>query len=179
MGRENFDDHWDLSEFNDADFTCTISNIHFVAIRNNDNTTSATGRRANRWNIFLQTSADSCIMLDMIPGSSPLHGSLKVGSKGSIYTDEQIKVISSTIRGINVTLNDIANLIVACGRHKYKFNDNAEGCRHWVTIVAHDLEEACYIFPGVSAEVKEAASTYWIDPDGSEPCPIAEGTFLA
>jgi hypothetical protein len=112
----------------------------------------------------------------MSPLPSSLEGYIQVWSEQIVYTDKSIKVVSARVQG-DLVFNDFVELLVACGRHKYKFNEDSEGCRHWTTVVAQDFEDASYIPPGSAKEVLDAVGTYWAHPSGSNPLVINQGTF--
>jgi hypothetical protein len=173
---ENFDEHWDIGDLNPPDLVSAISEIHFVAYRNEGNVENSAGRLTNHWTVFLKTGKESSIRMDMSPDMS-LDGVIRVWSKDYAATGQGIKVVSAPINGEHVTLNNIADVIVALDRHLFRFTETIEGCRHWMMVLAEDLEQADFVPKGTAKEVAQAVSMYWRDPEGSEPSPIIEGIF--
>lgn len=131
------------------------------------------------WQIYLTTTNDMYIMINMtlplFKGSST-NGILKMEEK--IYGIS--KSISSKINITNVdgkTVKDFKDVILNNGYNKYKFTDNGEGCRYWVSLVISLFEENRLIALGsrtlLDSEIERIAS----ENPSKVPFPIIKGVF--
>jgi len=84
---------------------------------------------------------------------------------------------------INITtdvrklVKDFKDVILNNRYDKYKFTDNGEGCRYWVSLVISLFEANGYIAPGsmthFDLEINKIASKH----PSKVPFPIIKGTF--
>ena len=173
----NFDEHWNVGFLHARDIFAPVHFVLFAAFTNEDNTPGANGIVSNHWCLYLVTGSHSSIRLDMAPGPGKLAGVLEASSEPQrLVADEAIHVVSAEVQA-GLTFSDFVDLVVAGGRHRYTFTDAAEGCRYWTTVVAQDLEDACYVPQGSAKNVLDAVSMYWAHPSGSTPLAITQGTF--
>jgi len=86
----------------------------------------------------------------MIPTESGIDGPLgllMVESKDGIRMDDDLAMITFPTLG-SLSVEQILNLIIANGRHKYRFEESWEGCRFWQWTFVKDLEKAGKICGG-------------------------------
>jgi len=114
----------------------------------------------------------------MMPGygSQGLRGKIEISSKGYVRTQNSIKTLSFPAT-LGVTPQGVIDSIASCGRQKYQFTPEWEGCRYWNQVVIQDLQTAGYIPAGSATTAQEALSYYWVYPKGQEARPIKEGRF--
>ncbi|KAK8134979.1 hypothetical protein PG984_006991 [Apiospora sp. TS-2023a] len=187
MSLTTLDDiNWDL-EVSDGDLKkAVVQKIRLCALRNDENEGEDDQPPTNHWVVCLETSPDSCIMLDMAPGygEDGLRGKGRATAiKGRSYTKETLRNFAYDLLPRDhlktITAAEIMNIIQAKGRHKYTFSPEGEGCRYWISVVVGDLESEGVLGAGVSKDALAKLSLYWRNPDGNEPREMRKGAFAS
>ncbi|KAL7619785.1 hypothetical protein AAE478_010327 [Parahypoxylon ruwenzoriense] len=172
--------NWDIDNLRSDDLGATVEVIHLCALRNEHNEGDEAGEPpTNHWNMCLQFSSNSCVMLDMVPGygSDGLRGKIEVTSIGdSPYTNETLRLFSyKPTREVAVAY--VVQIISQKKRDEFNFSPEWEGCRFWLSVIVKDLEDDNLVDRGSATMVMEALLQYWINPVGSEPRVLREGVF--
>lgn len=181
---ENLDDNWDLDNVEagkTSTWSAPVYYIHICALRKLNEGDGSDSPPTNHWPICLQTSPTSSIMLDMAPGygEDGLRGKIEVMALNQQYTDETLQVFSfkPTEAFPGLTVGQVMEYISQKGRQKFNFHPSWEGCRFWISVLMDDWEGLGLVDPGSAVVAKEALTKYWINPEGSHPREIREGTF--
>ncbi|KAI1262612.1 hypothetical protein F5Y18DRAFT_438733 [Xylariaceae sp. FL1019] len=173
------DRNWDLDNFGPVSLQQNIQQIHLCALRNELNEGDEAGEApTNHWVLSLEISSASSIMIDMVPGygDDGLRGKIEVASLDERYTSETLQVFSFPITHAT-TVRSFMELVQSKGRQLFTFSPEWEGCRHWLSVVMADLDDAGWVSKGSAAIAREALLQYWINPSGSEPRIMREGVF--
>lgn len=171
--------NYDTDNFNPIHLNSKVVTIHICGYKNELNEGDEDGNPpTNHWAVFLQLAAGGSVRLDMTPGygSDGLRGKIEVASKNYKSTQNSIKTLSFQVQ-VHTTVDTIAQLITSKGRDKYKFTEEEEGCRYWVSTFISDLEAAGIIDAGSGQSALGAVSYYWRNPSGFEPRIVKRGTF--
>jgi len=136
----------------------------------------------NHWRVFLELDKDASVAVNMQYIANSKNGKMVITSRDDAHTKfiakhVEFKPVGS---GIDhpVTVQDVIDVIITNGLHKYSFNNIGEGCRHWNLTLFEDLEKQGYIKKGSTDEARETLSYYWRE---NQPCkdprPIQKGVF--
>ncbi|KAF8058679.1 hypothetical protein FPV67DRAFT_513323 [Lyophyllum atratum] len=171
----NTEGNWGTSKFNAATLTARITSIHFCAHSNEENAGSDGQTPANHWTFFLEIDPNSSVRVDAAPSGPYEPGMLILET--NVTTSNVHEVATELPTGITVA--DVLQVLIAKKRDRYVFAAIGEGCRHWLSVVVGDFEEAGLVSPGFVKDVRFALSQYWRYPSGgSEPREIVQGTFF-
>ncbi|KAK7978432.1 hypothetical protein PG996_004479 [Apiospora saccharicola] len=167
MSSANLDHiNWDLEVSDEELQKAVVHKIHLCALCNDDNEGEDDEPPTNHWVVCLETSPDSYIMLDMVPGygDDGLRGKILVtADRDRAYTDETLRNFKYDLQlqdGRTIAAAEILHLIQAKGRHKYTFSPEWEGCRYWISVVVDDLETGGILGAGASKDALEQLSLY-------------------
>lgn len=133
--------------------------------------------RANHFSLWLGFGGADAIMLDITqdcpphdpfspdPADSRLHPSLVRLATKSIPTDDDIGCV---LRELNIrkgtTIGEIVQLCLTKRRQLYRFlpiHKQQAGCRHWIHVIAQDLELAGIVGKGYGDDVFACLQTYY------------------
>ncbi|KAI0146209.1 hypothetical protein GGR57DRAFT_506502 [Xylariaceae sp. FL1272] len=173
------DRNWDVDHLRPVSLRDNIQQIHLCALRNDFNEGDGTGQPpTDHWVLSLETSSASSVMIDMVPGygKNGLRGKIEVASLDEPYTNETLQVFSFPISHA-ATVHSFMEFIQSKGRQLFTFSPEWEGCRHWLSVVMTDLDDAGWVSKGSAAVAREALLQYWINPKGSEPRIMRGGVF--
>ena len=180
LGQLQQSNNWDLDNLKSDDLDATIQAIHLCALRNDHNEGDEAGEPpTNHWVMCLQHSPTSCVMLDMVPGygSDGLRGKIETASiHDKPYTDETLHAFSYK-PSREVTIADVIQIINDKKRDQFNFSPEWEGCRFWLSVIMQEFEDANVVDKGSAKTALEALLQYWINPEGSEPRVMREGSF--
>ncbi|KAL1872359.1 hypothetical protein Daus18300_004329 [Diaporthe australafricana] len=176
---EELDGNWETDNFDPSTMSAPVEDIHLCALRNDLNEGDELGSPpTNHWVVCLQTSYDSSVMLDMVPGygSDGLRGKIELAALNHRYTDETLRLFSFKPTE-TLTIGQLLAHISERRRQRFTFHPSWEGCRFWISVLMADWEELQLIAPGSAKLATEALTKYWINPEGSQPREMREGTF--
>lgn len=175
--------NWDLDKFATDDLDATVQMIHLCALRNDLNEGDEAGEPpTSHWTMCLQHSPASCVMLDMAPG----YGS--DGRRGKVET-------TYVPQRRAVHRRDAAAVLVQAlsPRHRRArpphHQREGEGPVHLLPRMGRVPGSGCLSSCGTWKRTgwsrqgrppppwKRCTAHYWINPEGSEPRVMREGTF--
>ncbi|KAJ3570215.1 hypothetical protein NPX13_g5801 [Xylaria arbuscula] len=155
-----------------------ITNITVVAYRNQDNRGDGKLSPTNHWSIFLKTTENNSVRVEMAHGlgNDGLTGKVELLSKKYICTNNAIYTMSfQPIK--TITVQDFIDLLTENKRQQYTFTPEFEGCSFWVYTIIGDLEAAGVVPAGSAESTWNAVSYYYVNPEGTVPREVRRGTF--
>ena len=170
-------EHIDRSQLRESDADCQVLFIYICAFAMESSVSNSALAAANRWSIFLQTSTDESVRLDIFRGrnNDGLTGTLTLVSVNEVYPDDVLRVMMFRTLG-QPTVKLLVETLVGKGREKYQFTQDERGGRYWVYTVVSDWEEAEFL-PVGSTETAKADLTLCWHAGGSFPIEIVPGIF--
>ncbi|KAK0719358.1 hypothetical protein B0H67DRAFT_484689 [Lasiosphaeris hirsuta] len=172
-------ENFDLDNLTAADLLAKVKSLHLCALRNEHNEGDETGQPpTNHWALCLEIPNKSSVMFDMAPGygSDCLRGKVELSSLKETYTEETLRVFTfKPIRSMIV--DNLKRFTTEKGRDAFNFSPEWESCRHWMSVVMKDLEDAGWVERGSAKRAREALLRYWRSQEGDEPRVKREGTF--
>ncbi|KAK8131883.1 hypothetical protein PG999_000056 [Apiospora kogelbergensis] len=171
------DSNWDIETSYEA-LQAEVTKFHICALRNEFNKGEDDQPPTNHWVVCLETSPDSCIMLDMVPGygEDGLRGKIHVTALPRQFTDETLRYFTY-LPTSRISVTAVLESTQTAGRQIYTFSPEWEGCRYWISVVVDDLETAGHLESGASKHALDKLSLYWVNPEGQEPREMNKGTF--
>lgn len=180
---DKLDNNWDLDGFapnESSTWTMPVELIHLCALRNELNEGDEEGSPpTNHWTICLKNSSSSCVMLDVARGygDDGLRGKIEVTALDTPYTLETLQLFTITPCGQQPAVGQILTQICSKGRQRFIFHPSFEGCRFWISVLVADWEDMGVVEAGSALMAREALGKYWVNPEGSLPRHMREGTF--
>lgn len=135
--------------YNASDNDLPATSIGFVGIPNMRND-------FYHFNILI-VSNDQSVILDCLPtmGGDPEPATLLVKSNPTTHIPEAEgqELLLDIPCTSGATVSSILNKIMADGRHRYIFDSESRGCRHWCATIIKDLEETGVVATGETQRV--------------------------
>lgn len=138
-------------------------------------------RSTNHWCLYLQTSKNTSVRLDMAPSYNVPSTTIAGGSKGILVVRELDYLYShSATKDILIRSQEglyvghIVDALVDAKRDRYEFNSEGVGCRRWTTDSLSLLQQRRWGNSAEFEDAKKAITKVW--PDGSN-LPLDPGAY--
>ncbi|KAI9766136.1 MAG: hypothetical protein M1840_006703 [Geoglossum simile] len=158
--------------------------VKAIRVAGHEKVVGKTGRSdfTNHWCLYLQMFGKGSVQIDCQPSYSVRGTVIQGGSKANIIVSEipddmsreVIKYTELVVR-TGLTVGNVVDLLLTCGRHKYEFTSEGVGCRKWVSDQVELLYEQGVVVSKTQCETtRDTILKLW--PDGT-PLDIEDGKY--